>query len=259
MFTRTLLHIWGPFCVYTYGAMGALGAFVAYYALCKDHQRASVINQEDCTQLLMHSIIVGILGGRLLYIISNYSTFTRWVDMLFVHQGGIHMWGVVLALLVFLPCYLYNRQIAVLPVLDIFSIYGSLFQAIARLGCLFAGCCYGAPTDLPWAIRYTNPDTLAPLYCWLHPAQLYSSLSFLCLFALLLLLRPHIKTAGVISCIYLFLSSLSRLSIDFLRDDREFIPICKFFSLHQLIALGLMTTAVILYFGIMYNKRNEKI
>lgn len=259
MLTRTLVHIWGPFCIYTYGAMLTLGALVTYYALCKDRQRARLISIEECTQLFSYSILVGILGGRLLYIISNYNTFTCWIEALFVHQGGLCIWGVILALLIFLPCYLYKKHIAILPTLDIASLYGSLFQAIARLGCIFAGCCYGTETTLPWAICYTNSDTLAPLHRWLHPTQLYSSLSFLFLFIFLLKLRSYVKIPGILFCIYLFISSLSRFGIDFVRDDRDFLNINTFLSLHQLIALGLMITAAILFLSVMYHKHSKTI
>ena len=33
--------------------------------------------------------------------------------------------------------------------------------AVGRLGCLMAGCCYGRPTDVPWAITFTNPEAAA--------------------------------------------------------------------------------------------------
>lgn len=259
MLTRTLVHIWVPFCLYTYGAMIALGAIATYYALLKDPKRSAIINQQELLDLFSWSTIIGVIGARLLYIISAYRTFTHWTESFCIHQGGLSIWGVIIALLLFLPYYLRKKHIPILPALDLAGIYGSLFQAIARIGCLFAGCCYGIETNVPWAICYTNPDTLAPLHCWLHPTQLYSSLSFLCLFTFLYALRSYTKFPGIIFCLYLFLSSLSRLTIDFLRDDREFVGTCRFFSLHQLIALGLMATAAILYIGIMYNKRSKEI
>lgn len=52
---------------------------------------------------------------------------------------------------------------------DGFAIPLALALAIGRWGCFFNGCCYGAPTDLPWGIDYG--DGIAR-----HPTQIYEVL-----------------------------------------------------------------------------------
>lgn len=63
----------------------------------------------------------------------------------------------------------------------------ALGQAIGRVGCFMAGDDYTAPTQLPWAVRFTDPDAAsiggAPLGVPLHPVQLYESIVCLALFA----------------------------------------------------------------------------
>src|SRR5690606_1912720 len=48
-----------------------------------------------------------------------------------------------------------------------------------RLACLSAGCCFGAHSDLPWSITFSNPRALelggVPLHETLHPVQLYDA------------------------------------------------------------------------------------
>ena len=63
-------------------------------------------------------------------------------------------------------------------------------QAVGRLGCLLAGCCYGHPTDAPWGVTFTNPLAAAnvgtPLDVSLHPTQLYESVAALVILGVLL-------------------------------------------------------------------------
>ena len=60
-------------------------------------------------------------------------------------------------------------------------------QAIGRLGCFAAGCCYGKGATVPWAVTF--PDIYAarqvgtPLDTPLHPTQIYESLATLLIFA----------------------------------------------------------------------------
>ena len=66
------------------------------------------------------------------------------------------------------------------PTLDCITPAVALGQAIGRLGCFSAGCCYGTDCSLPWAVTFTNPDAQhlsgTPLGMPLHPVQLYTFL-----------------------------------------------------------------------------------
>ncbi len=260
MLTRTLFHIWGPFCIYSYGVMIALGCIITYYLMLKNPKRPAIISETDLMQLFSMSILVGIIGGRTLHVLFNYNQLNAWLDICAVYEGGLSILGAIVALLIFIPWYLKRKQISVLALLDLIAIYAPLLQSISRLGCFFAGCCYGKPSSALWAIRYTDPDTLAPLHCWLHPTQLYSSASLFMIFLMIHFWANYrSKKPGQLICLYIGLTSLSRFMVDFLRNDREFVsfgyqllPVPL--SLHQWIALGLMLGAGILY-GAVFNKR----
>ncbi len=72
-----------------------------------------------------------------------------------------------------------------------------------RLGCFSAGCCYGRETHLPWAVTFTNPETLARPDVPLHPTQLYASLDGVILFGALVLLQRVKRFHGQIFCAFL--------------------------------------------------------
>ena len=95
----------------------------------------------------------------------------------------------------------------------------ALGQVFGRLGCLAAGCCYGSPTQVPWAVTFSHPDCLAPIGIALHPTQLYESGAALALFFFLILLRGKKFFAGQLIVAYLFFSGWARWLIEFLRGD----------------------------------------
>lgn len=258
MLTRTLFHIWGPFSIYTYGAFIALGCIIFYYFTLEHPKRTTIISESDATSLFSLSILVGVIGARVLYLISSYSSISSSQEIIMVTNGGFSLLGTVIALLLFIPYYLKKKHIPILPLLDLVSIYAPLLQAISRLGCFFAGCCYGRPSSVLWAVKYTDPDTLAPLNCWLHPTQLYSALSLFAIFIFLNTWQSYTKKPGQLFCLYLILSNLSRFLIDFLRDDREFLNNgYTLLSIHQWIALLLIIGAFIMYLIILRNKRDS--
>lgn len=92
-------------------------------------------------------------------------------------------------------------------------------HATGRIGCLFAGCCYGNRTDAWYGIYHVNLGYRAV------PTQLFEALFLYALFALILyrVLRGH-RDGHII---YLITYGVWRFGIEFLRaDDRgaSFIP-----------------------------------
>jgi phosphatidylglycerol:prolipoprotein diacylglycerol transferase len=53
---------------------------------------------------------------------------------------------------------------------DSFAVPVAVAVSIGRLGCFSAGCCYGTPTTVPWAVVFSQVDQLPR-----HPTQLYES------------------------------------------------------------------------------------
>lgn len=150
------------------------------------------------------------------------------------------MLGTVLAIGCFMSFYLPRAGIPVLQCLDLASFYAPVLHAIARFGCFFAGCCYGIPTTVAWAVMYTDPNSCAPLYEKLHPTQLYSVTAFLAIFVLMVIVRTTIPyRPGLLTTLYMILSGCERFIIDFWRADRCYYPFLPC-AVYQAIALGVI-------------------
>jgi phosphatidylglycerol:prolipoprotein diacylglycerol transferase len=122
---------------------------------------------------------------------------------------------------------------------------------VARWGCFFSGCCWGKPTDLPWAVTY--PPLARQLHAGLpavpvHPTQIYLSLNSLAIFLILVVIYRGKRFHGQIIMTYLMLYSVSRFFIEFVRGDagRGFV-FGGLLSTSQFIGIILLVVAVAFY------------
>jgi phosphatidylglycerol:prolipoprotein diacylglycerol transferase len=109
-------------------------------------------------------------------------------------------------------------------VTDVFAPGIALGHVIGRLGCLFAGCCFGRPTDVPWAITFHNEfaarNVGTPLGIPIHPTQLYEvGAELLILIVLLATERKGRPFPGRTFWGYMLLYGISRFTIEFYRND----------------------------------------
>ena len=127
----------------------------------------------------VYCALAGMLGAKILMIVMDpeYRAHPSEIFSLAVLQSaGIFFGGFILAL-VFAYFYMRAQGLPVLATSDIFAPGLALGHGIGRLGCFAAGCCWGKPTHLPWAVTFTNTNatTGVPLGIPLHPTQLYEA------------------------------------------------------------------------------------
>ncbi len=242
----TSLHVWGPLSIQAYGAMIFLGVVTFLYFLHKDPKVKPIMTTTTLFDIVTVGIITGVIGGRILYVLEYWQTLPSLLAIFFIWDGGFSILGTLIALLIVIPRYLKKRGIPVYPFLDRVGVYAPLTQAIARLGCFIAGCCYGITTNSCLAVTYTSPASLAPLHVPLHPTQLYSSFLLFSIFLFLYYVgqKKFTKPGQLFSC-YLLLVSLQRFLVDMLRADRTLIQ--NVMSLSQVCALGLFVIGLILF------------
>ena len=231
-------HMYGPFSIHIYGFMIVLGLFAAYFLLMQDKKQKMLISEDQLQTAIALSIVSGIVGGKLLFLIEYCLVSScSWVDIFCFWQTGFSVLGTFIGIIATSSWYLYRQNIPVFALFDRVFLYVPFMFFISRFGCLCAGCCYGIPTLSKIGICYSNPESLAPLGISLHPTQLYSSGAELFLFLLLYFFIQHVlKKPGQLFAAYLMGMAFERFLIDFLRGDRTLIT--QYLSLSQLVALG---------------------
>ncbi len=241
---HTLLHIYGPFAIHSYGLMIALGLLLFMFLTRRDPRYSALNLDAHFSMILSVGIIAAILGGRLLFYASYPDQIQSVMQFFAFYEGGFSILGAISAVVLTLPFYLKVIGIPIVPLLDLFAIYAPLLQSISRIGCFLAGCCYGLPTTQPWGIIYTDATTVAPLNVCMHPTQLYSAALLLLIFAFQYFIgRNWFKYSGQLTCSYLFLVAAERFTVDFWRGDRILDGL--HLSINQYVALALMAAASI--------------
>lgn len=234
----------GPITLYTYGLMIAIGILVAVM-IVRHEARRTGLNQEKLTDLAFYLVMAGVIGARLFYVIINPELFKNdFLEIFRIWNGGLVFYGAFIT--AFLTCIVYLRlhQLPVWSTADIFAPAVAAAHVFGRLGCFFAGCCYGKICDLPWAVTFTDPNTLArPLGHPLHPTQLYSSFANLSIFLLLWLLRRRMQFAGQLFWIYIMLYGISRSIVEIFRGDFRGGFVLDLFSISQIIGWSMSLLA----------------
>ncbi len=130
-------------------------------------------------------------------------------------QGGLVLHGGLLGGLLGGFFFCRNKKLSFLELSDPVALGLSFGLALSRLGCLAAGCCFGKPTALPWGIFFKNPLALAtPLHTALHPTQVYSFLTGMVIFFILLRRRDKKTFKGELLLSYLLMASGARIFLE---------------------------------------------
>ena len=169
--------------------------------------------------------ISALIGAKLLLLVTDFQTFRSSPAELLnlARSGGVFYGGLILAVAVALV-YIRRVGLPLWTTCDVFAPGIALGHVIGRFGCLFAGCCFGKPTNVPWAITFTDPFAAAnvgtPLGVPLHPTQLYEAgAEFIILMVLLFTERKGKPFAGRTFWLYMLLYAISRFVIEFYRGD----------------------------------------
>lgn len=211
----------GPFTVYSYGLMTALGIIAAITLGEHEAKRSGVGEDGYILSLGLAVVVGGYAASKLLFwitilpqILENPAIILEYLSNGFVVFGGL-IGGVLTA-------YWYCRRKGTdfWKTFDLAVPAVALAQCLGRIGCFLAGCCYGKETDVLGVVFHSS--SYAPAGVKLFPIQLVSSgLDFLN-FALLFLLwrKAHLKS-GMVGALYIVTYSVGRFFLEFFRGDLE--------------------------------------
>ncbi len=240
----------GPLTLYSYGAMLALGAGLGLITLSR-LARANGLDPDRVSSLALWVLLAAIAGSRLVFVLLEPASFlARPWRVFFFWEGGLVFYGGLAGGLLTGVLLARRWGIPFLKLLDCFAPSLALGQAIGRIGCFLAGCCYGLPWDGGWcAVTFTDPHTLAPPGLPLHPTQLYSSAALFVIFGLSLLVWRRRRFAGQVFFAYGFLHGVARVVIEQFRGDWRGEPLVAGLTPTALFALGfaVFSAAMLVY------------
>jgi phosphatidylglycerol:prolipoprotein diacylglycerol transferase len=152
-----LFHI--PFTdltVKSYGFLMVCG-FISAIFVIRRMSRDLGDHSEHITSAALYSLIAGVVGARIFYVIHYWGpqfSGRHIIDVFAVWKGGLELLGGVLLAVFTIVFYLLKMKLPVRRYLDILGIGLLLALGFGRLGCLMNGCCYGRPTNSAISIRF---------------------------------------------------------------------------------------------------------
>jgi phosphatidylglycerol:prolipoprotein diacylglycerol transferase len=165
LFKLPFIHV----ALQSYGLMMVIGFLLAVY-LIRRLSRNITPDPQLITNAALYSLIAGVVGSRLFYVIHHLDEFQGGVASFFaIWKGGLELLGGVILAVTVIFIYLLYHKLPVRHYLDILAIALMLALAFGRIGCFMRGCCFGKPTKLPWGVRF--PYGSDPYYSQIYPNQ----------------------------------------------------------------------------------------
>ena len=140
-------------------------------------------------------------------------------QILAVWHGGIGIIGALIGGLATALWYCRKNKLSFWHFADTLAPGVILAQAAGVFACLLNGDSYGKAADLPWAITYTDPRSMAALNIPRHPVEIYEMAAYLLVFLLVWKMRKKTNTSGFVFSTYLAGYGAARLSVEFFRGN----------------------------------------
>lgn len=265
--------------LHSYGALIIVGLLLAL-TISKCYARKLLISEQNVEDFIVWGMIGAILGARLIFVIIYWEDYifrypyTRILNKsilfpsaLAFWEGGLVYWGGFLGGIIACILFTHYKKIRKSIFLDVIILGVPIAQTFGRLGCLFAGCCYGAIIQSENAIglkfclnspafktffNKTSPELTAYMISHNHtpalfPVQLLEASMTLIIYCLLLLIAHRKYFHGQVFICYSIFYSVGRIMLEIFRGDPErgyfFFQI---FSVSQLISFIIILYSILI-------------
>ena len=229
----------GGMTIYSYGVMIAIAFVVGIFYALKQAPKEG-FKEDHILEVLILVIVLAAVGSRFVFVARNFEFYRHefmW-GMLGFRDGGLVFHGGFIFAALGVLAYSYYRRYSFFKLMDIGAILVAIGYPITRIGCFLNGCCYGTPSDLPWAVVYPAVDDISR-----HPTQLYSSLLMVVVLVILLYLRKHKYFDGYLLSWFLVLYGIYRFVVEFVRVNPEMM---WGLTAPQVVALGFIVVGILI-------------
>ncbi len=269
----------GPLEFHSYVVMLSLAFLLGVFLFFRRNERRE--HPFPVTPMGALWIFLGILLGSKIYYVIEYGDWSQVAGIWRVWEGGLVSLGGIIGGMTAGIIYIWWAGAPVRAVADMALLNVPLCHAVGRIGCFLNGCCYGAPTSMPWGLHYPPPpadvtpvpanthdyllyehveaglveaDAAHPLA--VHPTPIYSAIGLVLVFAVLLYCYPRRRFDGAFLILYPGLYGAMRFVVEFFRGDTP--DVMGGFSRTQLVCLALAVAAAVVYPAMAYAVQSNK-
>lgn len=209
----------GPITIYWYTMMyfiaGAVGIGLAHYRT----RNTLPWQHYSLEDLFLDTFLALILGGRIGFFVfykPHLLFYQPW--LIFAPTGGMSFYGGLIGVLIALKWYSYRVRTSFLSVVDFVAPLVPPGLALGRLGNFINGELWGRPTNVPWAMIFSQADWQPR-----HPSQLYElTLEGIILFIILWLFSKKPRPMGAVSGLFALLYAIIRFLVEFVREPDNY-------------------------------------
>ena len=248
----------GPLAVHWYGLSYIVGIGLGW-GLLHDRARRSAgrWSADQVADLVFYAALGAVLGGRLGYILfyNLQSYLAQPLSILAVWRGGMSFHGGVLGLSLALVWFARAQRRSFLEVADYLVPVVPIGLGLGRLANFVNQELFGAPTQLPWGVLFTNPAAAGLVR---HPTQIYEAmLEGALLFVILNVLARKPRPHGTLLAAFLILYGIFRSAVELLREPDAHIGYLAYgwLTMGQLLCLPMLVIGIWLLFSL--GKRRE--
>lgn len=243
----------GPITIHGYGLMIGIGV-VAALIMGDYRAKKRGLNDEAIYGMTIYAVVLGFAAAKVLFILTQWKEFLK--DPLhFISGEGFVVFGGIIGAILTLYFYCRIKKLDLAVYLDLMVPSVALAQALGRIGCFLAGCCYGRPTNSFVGVTFTA-SPFAPNGISLLPTQLFMSAGDFLLMAILLIYSRKERMRGRTSALYLMLYSAGRFALEFLRNDER--GTVGALSTSQFIGIFMALAGAVAYWGILPRLNKKK-
>ena len=248
----------GPIQIYWYSIFIFIGMLVACFLIYKEAKKRG-IEEDFLVNLTFNTIIIGIIGARLYYVLFNFSYYLdNPVEIFQIWNGGLAIHGGIIAGLLFIIYYCKKHEVNLWKMLDIIVVGLIIAQAIGRWGNFFNSEAYGPITTAAHLKSLGIPQFIIEgMYIlgeYRQPTFFYESVWCLFGFLAMLIIRQYkYLKIGQLTSFYLIWYGIIRFIIEAMRTDSLMLGPLK---MAQLVSLVFIVSGIIIF--IKSTKTNQK-
>ena len=210
-----LFHV-GNFPVHSWGLLLMIGFLLAVWRTANNGWRYN-ISRDDVWEISIWGLLGGVIGGRLAFVGLNFAYFwAHPAQIPALWEGGMTFYGGMGGGLLAGVLACRAKNVVVGNMGDLAALAFPIGYALGRIGCLLNGCCYGGACELPWAVRYHEPNGVLSFPS--HPVPLYSAFISIMIYLLLLPIERNRKFKGQVLWAYITMYAVYRFFIEFFRE-----------------------------------------